>query len=200
MAIQYRYAGRRSRRTGSRRRARRQSAFHSGGRIRPRRNGTYSRRQTWCSFTRASNRHRFVQGAQSWSEAASAEARQRANETPGQARFGKRPKNRPQKNFTHAFPCHERCAQTRKSSVSIEKSALTTSKAGGGSTLSAFTFGRSKKGCAHEKTSPLTWRCDLDGGGGARLANWRDPSRREFVYTQRKETSATSTSRATTWP
>ena len=178
-AIQYRYAGRRSRRTGSRRRA---------------------RRQTWCSFTRASNRHRFVQGAQSWSEAASAEARQRANETPGQARFGKRPPSRPQKNLTHAFPRHERCAQTRKSSVSIKKGAVTTSKAGGGSTLSAFTFGRSKKGCAHEKTSPLIWRCDLDRGGGARLANWRDPSHREFVYAQRKETSATSTSRAATWP
>src|SRR5205823_5608299 len=39
---------------------------------------------------------------------------------------------------------------------------------------------------------PVKWRCELDGGGGARLTNWRDPSRGEFVYAQRKETSATS--------
>ena len=198
-AKQFWYARRSANRTGARRRTRRQIAFHAGRRIRARRNGTYSGRRTWCSFARAGDRHRPFEGATGWSRAASAEERQSANETSSQARSRESPQRRSQETFTHAFPCHERCAQTREPQVSIEKSAVTTSKAGGGSTLSAFTFGCRKESRAHAKTPPVTCRRGFDRSFGWRSSEkiYQNPSHGEFQYARAKETSAASTSRAT---
>src|SRR5947208_12168382 len=78
---------------------RRQIAFHPSGRICPRRNGTYWGGRTRRSFARTGDRHRSVQGADSWSKAASAKAGQSANETSSQARSRERPHRPSQKAF-----------------------------------------------------------------------------------------------------
>src|SRR5438105_654451 len=81
----YYHARTRDTRTGSGRRARRKVSFNSGGRIRPRRNGTHSRRKTWRELGQASDRDWSVEGAAGRCEITAAKARLTQNKASSEA-------------------------------------------------------------------------------------------------------------------
>ena len=151
------YARRRNNWTGTRRGAARHVAFDSGGRVCARRDGAHPRGQTWRALAGAGDRDWFVQSPPGWSEVATAQARQGANQTPGEARPRERPQSSAQKTFPPAFARREGRIETREPKVGLAEGVVAASKTRSTTSLPTLAFRGREESRAHTKTpSPIT--------------------------------------------
>jgi hypothetical protein len=125
-AKHFRYARRRNHRKGSRRRARREGAVHSGGRICARGNRAHPGRKTWCALSQASHRYWFVKGASRWCETAAAKKGGGFGKgtTPGKTRDSEGAARWKQEAFGHALAGDQTSVETGRALGRFQRSAL----------------------------------------------------------------------------
>jgi len=138
----------------------RQVAFHSGGRICARRNGTHSGRQAWRPLAGAGDRHWSLRGTSSRSKVTASKTRPATNKEPGKARSRKGPFRIPQEAFSDTLASNDTRAQARESSVRIKAGIVGTREARSAAALSTIAFGCREESGEHTKASPL--RCSVD--------------------------------------